>query len=90
MSFSITINPETRTVTATARLFETADHKRLVDQDDPNAAFLFCTPGTRISKADADRFGLVERAAEPSTKEVKPKATKEVKPKGTKDAGTDD
>ena len=43
----------------TERLFQTADKSKLVSQDDPAAAFLFCIPGRPIPMAIAVRYGLV-------------------------------
>ncbi|MEV4180189.1 hypothetical protein AB0J28_01920 [Streptosporangium canum] len=45
-------------VTVTARLCLTEDRKRLVPDTDPDARWLFCTPGSQISQADAERYGL--------------------------------
>jgi hypothetical protein len=41
------------------RLWLTADRERVVRDGDPEAAFLFATPGKRISAEDAKRYGLV-------------------------------
>lgn len=45
---------------AQQRLYLTADKDRLVRQDDPAAAFLYCTPGDEIPESAAERFGLVD------------------------------
>lgn len=42
------------------RIWLTADRDRLVADGDPEAASLFTTPGKRISRADAIRYGLVK------------------------------
>lgn len=59
------LRPETETmtwVTATQRLWVTADGDRLVEDGDPDAAVLFCIPGRQIQLADAERYGLVAGA----------------------------
>lgn len=54
----------------TRRLWLTADRDRLVEQWDPDAAFLFCIPGQIIAQADAIRFGLVPEAQAPQAVEL--------------------
>jgi hypothetical protein len=49
-----------RYVVAQEAMWLNADRTRLVAADDPQASFLFSTPGKRISRADAIRFGLVK------------------------------
>lgn len=46
-------------VIATARLCKTEDGARLVPDTDPDARWLFCVPGARIPRADAERYGLL-------------------------------
>ena len=50
------------------RLFLTADRERVVEAGDPDAAFLYATPGKRIPADEAERYGLLgdppERAPE--------------------------
>jgi pyruvate/2-oxoglutarate dehydrogenase complex dihydrolipoamide acyltransferase (E2) component len=53
-----------RTVEAQDRMYLTADRERLVAEDDPEAASLFASPGTEITRADAIRYGLVKEAPE--------------------------
>lgn len=43
---------------ADRRLWLTADRERVVEEGDPEAAFLFATPGKEISDADAEKYGL--------------------------------
>ena len=62
----------------TARLWYTADHKRVVPEGHPDAMFLFCVPGRPESLAEASRLGLVREAAA-EVKEVLP-ATKVIYP----------
>ncbi|WP_405149444.1 hypothetical protein OG589_14545 [Sphaerisporangium sp. NBC_01403] len=50
---------ETNYVTATARLCLTEDD-RLVKDTDPDARWLYCVPGARISRKDAERYGLLD------------------------------
>jgi len=52
------------------RLWLTADKSRLVEDDDPDAATLFCGPRDGISEADAERFGLKAKPP-PEDKAVK-------------------
>lgn len=47
-------------VTAAARLCLTQDRDRLVPDTDPDARWLFCSPGTPIARADAQRYGLLD------------------------------
>lgn len=42
------------------RLWLTADRERLVEDGDPEAAFLFATPGKRIPRDQAERYGLAD------------------------------
>ena len=62
-------------VTATERLYLTADKERVVKEGDPDAAFLFVTPGKEISAEDAKRYGIKE-AAKPANKEAEAPANK--------------
>ena len=65
------------TVTATQRLWVSRDGESLVPDGDPNAASLFCVPGKRIAKAEAERFGLVKGVVQaPETKQVEPSENK--------------
>ena len=85
MALHIEMEARSGLIIARERLFETADRTRLVPQDDPDAAFLFCTPGAPIGKDDAQRFGIgadVDGMAE--VKEKKPQSTKEKKAQSTK------
>lgn len=43
---------------ADRRLWLTADRERVVEEGDPEAAFLFATPGKDISDEDVERYGL--------------------------------
>lgn len=54
---------------ATEKLWLTADRSRLVKDGDPEAAFLFCTPGKALSDEDAKRYGLKAKA-KPANKEA--------------------
>jgi hypothetical protein len=64
-------------VEATERLCLTEDQERLVPESDPDARWLFCAVGARISKADAERYGLVKAKAKPQDKAVRaPQADK--------------
>lgn len=58
MGFQI-LKPNRVSVTATERLFLTADKSRLVEEGDPAAAFLFCAPGHEIPIKDAEKYGLL-------------------------------
>lgn len=46
-------------VIADRRLYLTADKKRVVEQGDPDAAFLLANPGQDIPKATAKRYGII-------------------------------
>ncbi|NJP24454.1 hypothetical protein FLW53_09580 [Microbispora sp. SCL1-1] len=50
-------------VIATARLCRTEDD-RLVPDSDPDARWLYCTPGTPIPRAEAERYGLLKAQAD--------------------------
>ena len=58
-------------VMVNARLFRTADGKRLVPDGHPDAAFLFCTPGLEVDAEEFDSFELVEGPPEVPTETVK-------------------
>ncbi len=47
-----------------ARLWATADGKRLVPDGHPEAAVLFCAAGREVAKADFERFELDESLGE--------------------------
>jgi len=55
-------------VIAAEKLWLTADRSALVNDGDERAAFLFCTPGKKISDEDAARLGVVDGRL--STREV--------------------
>ena len=59
------------------RLFLTADRSRVVEAGDPEAAFLYATPGKRIPTDEAERYGLLgntpEAVAEPAP-EIEPES----------------
>lgn len=62
-------NADSVHVVATVRLCLTEDRARLVPDTDPDARWLFCTPGAAISRVDAKRYGLlVEPEVEPEPK----------------------
>lgn len=69
------------------RLWLTQDDQ-VVSEGDPAAAFLFAIPGQRISREDAERYGLVKARARQGDKERKPEADKEAAPDDAKDATT--
>jgi enoyl-CoA hydratase/carnithine racemase len=75
---------------ANRRLFLSADRSRVVEENDPDAAFLLATVGDELSDAEAHRLGLLERMPDPdadveaAAKEKRPAATKVRYPKGTK------
>lgn len=52
---------ETNVVTATARLCRTEDD-RLVPESDPDARWLYCIPGQKIPRQEAERYGLLAKA----------------------------
>lgn len=68
---------------ADRKLYLTADRERVVEEGDPEAAFLFVTPGKEISAADAEKYGLEQKAKaeakqadEPANKEAPASANK--------------
>jgi hypothetical protein len=65
-------------VKATERLYLNADKSKVVPEGDPEAAFLFATPGTEISAEDAAKYGLGAKkaAAKPADKQAAPAANK--------------
>lgn len=46
-------------IIADRRLCVTADRSRVVEEDDPTAAFLFAPAGGEVGAADVDRYQLV-------------------------------
>lgn len=69
--------PNEEFVTVNERLAITEDGEELVPEDDLRARWLFCTPGSRIKKADAERFGLLKGAKRaPATKQIEPQGDK--------------
>lgn len=57
-------------IIARERLWLTADKSRAVKDGDPEARFLLCAPGQQISKADAERYGLLAKEAKPEPPEA--------------------
>lgn len=49
-------------ITVDRRLWLTADRERVVEDGDPEAAFLLAAPGQSIPEAQAERYGLVPKA----------------------------
>lgn len=62
------------------RLFVTADRERVVDEGDPEAAFLLVAPGGSLPIEDAKRYGLIKPEAEPEPKPEPEPETKAVQP----------
>lgn len=64
-------------------LWLTADRERVVAEGDPEAAFLFASAGKRISREDAERYGLVKSSRRAAAKEpdAKPADAEPEKPK---------
>lgn len=71
-------DPGVEHVTVDQRLALTEDD-RLVPEEDPDARWLFCVPGTKIPKSDAIKYGLLKGAkrAEPADKAVGSSADKD-------------
>ncbi|MGE4163872.1 MAG: hypothetical protein AB7G23_19260 [Vicinamibacterales bacterium] len=63
---------------ADRRLCLTADRGRMVEERDPEAAYLLAAPGDIISAADVARYGLVR--AEDGTIQVAPAADTSTEP----------
>jgi hypothetical protein len=60
-------------VVATARLCLTEDRSRVVPDTDPDARWLFCVPGSPIPRADAERYGLLDKPEqEPEPAKARP------------------
>lgn len=57
------------------KLWLTADRERVVEDGDPDSAFLFATPGDEITEDVAKRYGL---------KQTAPRANKQAAPPATK------
>ena len=69
-------------VKITERLYLTADKERVVPEGDPEAAFLFATPGKEISAEDAEKYslGAKKQAAKPADKQASPAPNKGRRP----------
>lgn len=55
-------------VEADAKLWLTAEKDAVVPDGDERAAYLFCTPGSLVSRADAERYGMF-KPVEPEVEE---------------------
>ena len=53
--------------TTDRRLWLTKDRERVVEEGDPEAAFLLASAGKEIDAETAARYGLGEKAAKPAT-----------------------
>lgn len=62
--------------TSTKRLYLTADKAKVVEEGDPEAAFLLVGEGGQIPQEEAEKYGLTKAAESAETKAVKPKADK--------------
>jgi pyruvate/2-oxoglutarate dehydrogenase complex dihydrolipoamide acyltransferase (E2) component len=72
---------------ADSEMWLNADRTKVLEAGDPDAAFLFATPGKRITVEDAELYGLTKLAKEENPKEVKPADNKMVSgPSATKAA----
>lgn len=77
MAFKVEeINETNQSVEVGERLWLTADQQTVVADGDPAAAFLFAAPGTRVSRDDAERYGLVKTKTKPATKDAAPAENK--------------
>lgn len=70
--------------TTDRRLWLTADKERVVEEGDPDAAFLFVSAGKEVSDEDASRYGLDAPAPAPAPepepeKQADPPADKQAK-----------
>lgn len=70
---------EAAMLVADRRLWQTADRSCLVEDGDPEAAFLFCTPGDEVPEEEARRYGLLKVKAEPPPEDKAVKAPPEDK-----------
>lgn len=61
--------------TADRKLWLTADREQVVEDGDPDAAFLFASPGDEVSDEDAKRYG-VKAKAKPADKQASAPANK--------------
>jgi uncharacterized membrane protein len=74
--------------TCDARLWRTEDD-RLVPEGDPDARFLFCSPGDEIPDEEAERYGLPGRGKKrPADKAAEQPADKEADQPANKAAPT--
>ena len=86
MSLEITKEHEPQNVwTSDRRLWLTADRSKVVEDGEPGAAFLLCTPGRSIPRAQAEALGLLKAPKpEPEKKEDPKPADKAMKKPATK------
>jgi hypothetical protein len=66
-------------VTLDRRLWLVEDKSRVVEDGDPEAAFLYSVPGTIVPKAEAEALGAIKKkkeAAQPPPEEPKPQRSK--------------
>ncbi|MEV2277712.1 hypothetical protein AB0I72_19210 [Nocardiopsis sp. NPDC049922] len=70
-------------VTVERRLYLTEDGERVVPDGHPAARWLWATPGSRVSRADAERLGALTPEPE-ARQEKKPSQEEGNKPTGAK------
>lgn len=59
------------------KLWLTADRSKVVEDGDPEAAFLYGTAGTEVSADEAKRLGVAaKKAKEPANKQQAPASNK--------------
>lgn len=62
--------------TSTRRLYLNRDKTGVVEEGDPEAAFLLVAEGGELPHEEAEKYGLTTKAAPAETKAVKPRADK--------------
>lgn len=67
MGFDVVLHkePGEEYVEVDARLCLTEDGERLVPEGDPDARWLFCTPGQKIPRREAEKYGLIDAKGKP-------------------------
>lgn len=77
---------ESGTVVIDRHLYLTEDRTRVVEEGDPASRFLWASPGTEVSRAEAVRLGAVKADPEPKPepKAKPPEAPKQRTPRANK------
>ncbi|MFF5445489.1 hypothetical protein [Streptomyces sp. NPDC012888] len=78
---------ESGTVIIDRHLYLTEDRTRVVEEGDPASRWLWASPGTQVSRAEAVRLGAISGEAEQAPTPERTEAPKQRSPRSNKSRG---